>query len=167
MKTGSTNFGHFLTWKSFFFEADFWEWEVQRDSKNVIFNYANDIQLKQEVTFLLVGKKPSKRAIFTLLFTWKWKKWNVSNFFINISINNHHEFNFCIFSTLFWGIPCFFTSKDNKVINLPFLLYLTLWCNLCKWIQHGLKKLWSIHDASMCLRASVKMKLTKIMSTRL
>ena len=95
------------------------------------------------------------------------KKWNVSNFFINISINNHHEFNFYIFSTLFWGIPCFFTSKDNKVINLLFLLYLTLWCNLCKWIQHGLKKFWSIHDASMCLRASVKMKLTKIMSTRL
>ena len=117
MKTGSTNFGHFLTWKSFFFEADFWEWEVQRDSKNVIFNYANDIQLKQEVTFLLGRKKPQKRAIFTLLFTWKWKKWNVSNFFINISINNHHEFNFYIFSTLFWGIPCFLTSKDNKVIN--------------------------------------------------
>ena len=111
--------------------------------------------------------KTLKRAIFTLLFTWKWKKWNVSNFFINISINNHHEFNFYIFSTLFWGIPCFFTSKDNKVINLPFLLYLTLWCNLCKWIQHGLKKFWSIHDASMCLRASVKMKVTKIMSTRL
>ena len=133
MKTGSTNFGHFLTWKSFFFEADFWEWEVQRDSKNVIFNYANDIQLKQEVTFLLGRKKLQKRAIFTLFFTWKWKKWNVSNFFINISINNHHEFNFYIFSTLFWGIPCFFTSKDNKVINLPFLLYLTLWCNLSHW----------------------------------
>ena len=155
MKTGSTNFGHFLTWKSFFFEADFWEWEVQRDSKNVIFNYANDIQLKQEVTFLLGGKKPQKRAVFTLLFTWKWKKWNVSTFFINIFINNHHEFNFYIFSTLFWGIPCFFTSKDNKVINLLFLLYLTLWCNLCKWIQHGLKKIlgntWCINvSESIC-----------------
>ena len=29
---------------------------MQRDSKNVIFNYANDIQLKQEVAFLLRGK---------------------------------------------------------------------------------------------------------------
>ena len=28
--------------------------------KNVIFNYANDIQLKQEVTFLLGGKTPRK-----------------------------------------------------------------------------------------------------------
>jgi len=37
--------------------------------KNVIFNYANDIQLKQEVTFLLGGEKTPKRAIFTLLFT--------------------------------------------------------------------------------------------------
>ena len=130
----------FPCWKSFFYEADFWDWEVQRDSKNVIFDYSNDMQLTQVVTSLLGRKNPPKRAIFTL-FTWKWKRWNVSNLFINISIDNHHEFNFYIFSTLFWGIPCFFTSKDNKVINLPFLLYLTLWCNLCKWIQHGLKKI--------------------------
>ena len=33
---------------------------MQRDSKNVIFNYANDIQLKQEVALLLGGKNPKK-----------------------------------------------------------------------------------------------------------
>ena len=54
----------------------------------------------RKLPFFKGGKTPEK-GYFYPSFYMKMKKWNVSTFFINISINNHHEFNFYIFSTLF------------------------------------------------------------------